>query len=105
MDEIDVKTLAARVASGDIEIIDVREQWELDRCAISPCIHLPLSEFSNQYEAALSPERSYAVICHHGGRSAQATHFLGQRGFGDVVNVIGGIDAWALEIDKEMSRY
>lgn len=105
MDEIDVKTLAARVASGDVEIIDVRESWELEHCAISPCIHLPLSEFADKYGSALSPEQSYAVLCHHGGRSAQATHFLSQRGFGDVANVIGGIDAWALEVDKEMSRY
>lgn len=105
MQEIDVKTLSAALANGELTLVDVREAWELEQCAITPCVHLPLSQFAAEYESLLSKDRRYAVICHHGGRSAQAAHFLEQRGFGEVLNVSGGIDAWALTIDKEMSRY
>jgi monothiol glutaredoxin len=43
--------------------------------------------------------------CHHGGRSQRAAeHFIG-RGFREVYNVTGGIDAWSLEVDPSVERY
>jgi rhodanese-related sulfurtransferase len=45
------------------------------------------------------------VICHHGVRSFHATLWLRQHGFENALNLAGGIDAWASEIDTSMQRY
>lgn len=43
--------------------------------------------------------------CHHGGRSqAAAEHFRG-RGFTNVHNLSGGIDAWSRDVDPSVPRY
>jgi len=53
----------------------------------------------------LPKDTPLAFHCHHGGRSqAAAEHFAGL-GFTDVSNVVGGIDAWSVEIDPEVPRY
>jgi len=40
-----------------------------------------------------------------GNRSAMALQCLRQAGFRKVKNLVGGIDAWAREIDPPMPRY
>jgi len=45
------------------------------------------------------------VICHHGARSRMIVDFLRDAGFGNAVNLEGGIEAWAREIDRSMRRY
>ncbi|TPW13803.1 MAG: rhodanese-related sulfurtransferase, partial [Halothiobacillaceae bacterium] len=45
------------------------------------------------------------VICHHGMRSQQAGHYLMQMGFKQVINLVGGIDAWAREVDTTTPTY
>ena len=47
----------------------------------------------------------YVVMCHHGGRSQQVALFLASRGYGQVANLAGGIDAWATELDPNLPRY
>ncbi|OYW27520.1 MAG: sulfurtransferase, partial [Methyloversatilis sp. 12-65-5] len=41
----------------------------------------------------------------HGGRSMQVAIFLERNGFGEVYNLAGGVDAWALQVDPSMARY
>ena len=43
--------------------------------------------------------------CHKGGRSQQAAEYLRRKGFTNVHNVTGGIDAWSQEIDPQVPRY
>ncbi len=45
------------------------------------------------------------VICHHGARSMRVAMWLAQQGFRDVINLRGGIDAWARDIDPAMPVY
>ena len=45
-----------------------------------------------------------ACICHHGARSAQVVAFLMQRGYTDVYNLAGGIDAWSALVDPRVPR-
>ena len=45
------------------------------------------------------------VICHHGVRSYHAAKFLESRGFTNVINLSGGVAAWANEVDPAMPRY
>jgi sulfur-carrier protein adenylyltransferase/sulfurtransferase len=45
------------------------------------------------------------VYCHHGSRSAAAIRLLQEQGFENLMNLEGGIDAWASEVDPDMDRY
>ena len=46
-----------------------------------------------------------ACLCHHGVRSQQVAYFLADRGYEQVVNVAGGIDAWSVQADPAIPRY
>ena len=45
------------------------------------------------------------MICHHGIRSRQVAIYLESRGFRNVINLVGGVEAWAREIDPQMATY
>ncbi|KJE35469.1 sulfurtransferase [Thalassospira sp. HJ] len=103
--DISCEELASRLDdSTPIALLDVREDWELEICAIRQALHIPLSELSGRVDE-LAPDVPLAIICHHGVRSRHAGRFLEDRGFKEVFNVRGGIDAWALEVERDMSRY
>jgi len=54
---------------------------------------------------SLPTNRPLVVICHHGARSRRVVDFLRSAGFDNAVNLDGGIEAWACEIDRSMRRY
>ena len=85
-------------------VVDVREPWEFERCRIEGSRSIPLRELPVQ-AAALPRDRDLVLVCHHGGRSAQAATWLARNGFPRVHNLEGGVDAWALAVDPGMSRY
>ena len=45
------------------------------------------------------------VFCHRGGRSQQVGELLSMRGFTNVKNLAGGIDAWSVTVDNTVPRY
>lgn len=53
----------------------------------------------------LDPEQPIVCICHHGTRSMQVGAFLEHAGFEYVVNLTGGLHAWAIQIDNSMATY
>ncbi len=53
----------------------------------------------------LTPGSETIVICHHGMRSFQVGSYLENNGFTNIVNLEGGIDAWANTVEPEMERY
>jgi rhodanese-related sulfurtransferase len=53
----------------------------------------------------LDPERETVVICHHGVRSFHVGRFLEHSGFAHVINLTGGVDGWAKEVDPTMPTY
>lgn len=102
--QIGVEELKRSLDAGDpVTILDVREQREWDICNIGGIL-LPLGELAQRLNQ-LDPAQSYAVLCHHGVRSSRAVEFLQGRGFTSVVNIAGGIDAWATRVDHGMARY
>ena len=102
--EITVTEVKQRMDAGHVNLIDVREPHEHEICRIAGSKLLPLSELPNRVnEFNLTDE--YVLYCHVGGRSARAVSFLHQLGFRRVKNLIGGIDAWATEIDHSIPRY
>jgi rhodanese-related sulfurtransferase len=102
--EIDVATLDALRRSADPPLVlDVREPWEVEICALPDSLTIPLGSLAKRV-GEIPAGRSITVLCHHGGRSAQATHWLRDRGL-PATNVAGGIDAWARRIDLGMAVY
>lgn len=53
----------------------------------------------------LDPRQEIVLICHHGIRSRQVGFYLEQNGFEKVINLEGGVEAWAQDIDPNMARY
>ncbi|QDU84593.1 putative adenylyltransferase/sulfurtransferase MoeZ [Planctomycetes bacterium Pla163] len=103
--EITPAQLQERIASGDRPVLlDVRRPEELAICRIDGVVHIPLDELASRAHE-LDPEVEIVCICHHGMRSASAAAFLESRDFGRMVNLTGGMEAWASQVDPSMARY
>jgi sulfur-carrier protein adenylyltransferase/sulfurtransferase len=85
-------------------LIDVREPYETEICAIPGATLIPMRQIPEQMDA-LPSDKHLLMLCHHGGRSRRVTEFLRSRGLTAVTNVEGGIDAWAAELDPSLRRY
>ncbi|MBT2498088.1 rhodanese-like domain-containing protein [Agromyces sp. ISL-38] len=79
-------------AIDDAFILDVREPDELAQARIDGALHIPLGDLVERLDE-VPRDRTVYVMCHVGGRSAQAAQFLEAQGF-DVVNISGGILGW-----------
>jgi rhodanese-related sulfurtransferase len=97
--------LAAHLQTGNTPVLlDVREPWEWQLCHLPGAILVPMGELSTRL-AELNKDAETVVICHHGVRSYHAARYLESAGFGNVVNLSGGVAAWADEVDPSMPRY
>jgi rhodanese-related sulfurtransferase len=85
-------------------LLDVREPWEFERCHIAGATLSPMSQIQSTY-GQLDPDQEMVVICHHGVRSFHVARFLEHNGFEHVINLTGGVDAWAKEVDHQMPTY
>lgn len=99
--------LSAR-AQGEPLVLDVREPDELRRASIKAdgfeLKAIPMGVIPPRLNE-LDPARPVACLCHHGVRSMQVASFLHARGFDQVVNIAGGINAWSIELDPNIPRY
>jgi adenylyltransferase/sulfurtransferase len=87
-----------------ITLLDVRTPVEVGICRLPGSIFVPLQELPERL-GELDADRRLVVYCHHGIRSAQAVAFLRGRGFSRAMNLSGGIEAWAREVDTSLARY
>src|SRR4029450_9750065 len=102
---ISVQELKGKMDARDVfELIDVREPFEFEIARIDGGKLLPLGEIPGGAEE-LDREQTLIVHCHSGRRSAQAVRLLKQRGFANVYNLEGGIDAWSDLIDPTVPKY
>jgi rhodanese-related sulfurtransferase len=85
-------------------LLDVREADELEICAIECARHIPMSQVPGRL-GELPADRPLVVMCHHGMRSLRVVNFLRGNGFENAINLDGGIDAWAAEIEPAVGRY
>lgn len=93
-------------------VLDVREAWEVQTASVAndeatngfKLVTMPMRTVPARY-LELDRDQPIAVLCHHGGRSMQVAQFLLQNGFTKVVNIQGGIDAWACELNPSIPRY
>ena len=87
-----------------IQILDVREDTERDHAFIKGTIHMKLSEIAERHKE-LNKDKNVFVMCHTGTRSQAVCKWLKAQGYQYCVNVLGGIDAWAALIDRDIRRY
>jgi len=85
-------------------LLDVREPWEFETCSIEGSLLIPMRQISSACDD-LDPEREIVVICHHGIRSRQVASYLETVGFTRMINLLGGVAAWARDVDPEMPTY
>jgi len=91
-------------AREPFELIDVRETFEYEIARIDGARLIPLGEIAERADE-LPRDRPIVVHCHSGRRSAEAVRLLQQRGFGNIYNLEGGIDAWSDQIDPGVPKY
>lgn len=96
--------LAAHLADAEPMLLDVREPWEFDICHIEGSVNIPMAQIPQNMERFLDIEE-IVVICHHGIRSQHVIRFMQQQFSHTLVNLDGGVDAWAREIDADMPVY
>lgn len=86
--------------------LDVREPDEYETARIDGTLLVPLGELDGRIaELADWKDRAVVVHCHSGARSEKACRLLLERGFRDVANMTGGIQAWSLTVDPNVPRY
>ncbi|TCS61343.1 rhodanese-like domain-containing protein [Varunaivibrio sulfuroxidans] len=103
--DIDVHTFHDMREKGEnLWILDVRQPWETDICAFEDGIRLPLASLPEGVDR-IPRDRAVVVVCHHGIRSKHAVSWLRANGFDNAINLSGGIDAWARQMDPTMATY
>ncbi|GGC82964.1 rhodanese-like domain-containing protein [Undibacterium terreum] len=85
-------------------LLDVREPWEHETCHISGVMLMPMQSVPERI-SELDQDATIVCVCHHGGRSMQVASFLERNGFANVINLTGGVHAWAQEVDTAMPTY
>lgn len=99
------RELKDKLKSGEkVFLLDVREPWEYALAKLEGSQLIPLGTLP-QSLGKLDRNVEIVAYCHHGMRSADAVGFLLQQGITQVKNLIGGIDAWSVEVDPTVLRY
>jgi len=99
------RELKDRLDKGDkLFILDVREPWEYSMAKIEGSVLIPLGTLPQSLDK-LDRNTEIVAHCHHGMRSDDAVGFLLQQGFTNVKNLVGGIDAWSIQVDSTVPRY
>ena len=85
-------------------LLDIREPWEFEVCRIPEAKLMPMRSVPARL-TELDRDADTVVICHHGARSFQVALFLEQQGFSNILNLYGGVAAWAQQVDTSMPTY
>lgn len=85
-------------------LLDVRETWEFDICSIANSQLIPMGQIPTKLDQ-LDQKQEIVVICHHGIRSANVCHYLEHEGYEQMINLSGGVAAWARDVDLDMAVY
>jgi rhodanese-related sulfurtransferase len=105
IEQLDPQALRDRLAAQTPPIVlDVREPEEIQIARFPGALEIPMGDVPTRFRE-LDPAKEIVIVCHHGMRSAQVAGYLVQQGFVRVSNLAGGIDAWALLVDRSIARY
>ncbi|MBS0309633.1 MAG: sulfurtransferase [Proteobacteria bacterium] len=107
MQQLTAPELAAWLADTAREnplLLDVREPNEFQFCHIEGAVLMPMQSVPARMQE-LDDDATIVCICHHGMRSMQVARFLEQQGFTHIINLSGGVHAWAQQVDPAMPTY
>lgn len=95
INEIDSESLKERLAQGDdLLLVDIRTPGEVAQGAIPGAVQMPMHLIPLRL-TELPKDKDLVLYCRSGARSYQACAYLMQQGLGRVLNLRGGIIAWA----------
>lgn len=119
--EITVKQLKARLDTGEnLVVLDVRDPHEWDISALDGTLRIPKPQIEaakndvlagrkrleDTVLAQIPMDREIILLCRSGVRSTHSIKFLREVGYANsLVNLKGGILAWADEVDPSMPKY
>ncbi len=107
--ELHRRLAEGRVSSGELALIDVRQREEYALVRIEGSLLMPLMELESRVEEikeiCASCKGDVVVICRVGGRSEMAINYLSSLGLPKLVNLRGGINAYAREADTTLTPY
>jgi len=90
---IDAGSAADLLAARSVVVLDVRQHAEWKTGHIAGAIHIPLTQLSSRLQQ-LPTGTTIVTVCRSGHRSAVAARTLTRAGH-DVLNLRGGMNAWA----------
>ena len=96
---------ASIVAGEPLVLLDVREGWEVEKAPFPGVLHIPMGDIPSRIHQEVDPDEHIIVICHHGVRSLNVTHWMRQAGMEKAQSLSGGIDSWSQMIDPTVPRY
>jgi len=91
--QISAQDLSKRLDAGSLHVLDVRREPEWKTAHVRIAMHHALDEFKSKMPE-LDHQETVFVMCKSGYRSSIACSLLQRAGFKNVINVIGGFDAW-----------
>lgn len=89
--EVTVQEAAEAAAADSVLLLDVREDGEWDAGHARGAVHVPLDSVD---PTAFQADVPVVAVCRSGNRSGKAAEILARGGI-DVVNMAGGMTAWA----------
>jgi rhodanese-related sulfurtransferase len=94
-DEITPVEVQQRLAQGErLYLLDVREREEYAEAHIADSVLIPLGQLSRKL-SSIPKDSTIIAICRSGNRSGVAADLLRRAGYSTVLNLRGGIIAWA----------
>jgi len=93
IDSEDAKSYIEKHKEGKYVLLDVRQPSEYEKSHIPGAELIPLPQITDRF-GELDPEKPTIVYCAMGGRSRAAAQLLSGKGFKEVYNLKGGINAW-----------
>lgn len=78
---------------GQIQLIDIREEYEYKSGSIQTASNIPMWNLLKSPEQYLRKDTKYYILCHSGARSSMVVKELKQKGY-DVINVAGGVGSY-----------
>ncbi|MDH5355803.1 MAG: rhodanese-like domain-containing protein [Gammaproteobacteria bacterium] len=104
MRRMEASELSDHLQSASPLLLDVREPWEFEICHLPNSVNIPMNQIPQQLDLVRAAEEC-VVICHHGVRSMQVINFLIQQSCNNLINLDGGVNAWAHQVDQDMALY
>jgi rhodanese-related sulfurtransferase len=92
------------VSENPPKLLDVRETFERQISCLDDDLHIPMGSIPSSLEK-ISKEDPIVVYCRSGSRSSRVVEYLRSLGYSKARNLVGGINAWASEVDASLPTY